>query len=93
MWLYKGVGRLEPTPFIFNVPRGTLKNYFERYDKMKNIIYDRNCDDYYIELIHLLTEKDLYMNLLDKKKLDNKVIDLVKLLRKIKYDNNDGVYL
>lgn len=60
---------------------------------MKNIIYNRNCSDYYLELIHLLTEKDLYMNILDKKKLDKKVIYLVELLRKIKDDNNRGLYL
>ncbi len=60
---------------------------------MKNIIYNRDCSDYYIELLHLLTEKDLYMNILDKKKLDKKVIDLVELLRKIKDDNNRGLYL
>ena len=60
---------------------------------MKNIIYNRDFNNYYIELLHLLTDKDLHMNLLDKRKLDNKVIDLVKLLRKIKDDNINGAYL
>lgn len=56
------------------------------------MIYQRDCNDYYIELLHLLTEKDLYMNLSNKRKLDNKVIDLVKLLRKIKEDNDEEIY-
>lgn len=48
----------------------------------------KNINDYYIQLLHLLTDKDLHMNLLDKEKLDKKVIDLVEFLRKIKDDNN-----
>lgn len=60
---------------------------------MKNIIYNKICNNYYLELIHLLTDKDLHMNMFDKKKLDKKVIDLVELLRKIKDDNNRGLYL
>lgn len=48
------------------------------------MIYQRDCEYYYIELIHLLSDNDLYMSLYNKRKLDNKVIDLVKFLQKIK---------
>lgn len=48
------------------------------------MLYSKDYSDYYVKLIHLLTDDNIYISLHDKRLLDNKVITLVKFLQKIK---------
>lgn len=47
------------------------------------MIYNKNYNDLYIELLHRLTNQDFYLCLSDKRILDKKVFDLVRFLRKL----------
>ena len=47
------------------------------------MIYNKNYNDFYVELIHRLTNQDFYLCLSDKHILDKKVFDLVRFLRKL----------
>lgn len=51
------------------------------------MIYKKDCSEYYVELIHLLTDDKIWICLHDKRILDKKIINLVKFLRKIKEEN------
>ena len=48
------------------------------------MLYNKNLCNEYLELIHRLTDQDLWLCLADKRVLDNKVLSLLKLLRKLK---------
>lgn len=48
------------------------------------MLYTKDFSHYYIRLVHLLTDDNIYISLYDKRILDNKVVNLVKFLEKIK---------
>lgn len=51
------------------------------------MIYNKDISEYYVDLIHLLTDENIFICLYDKRILDKKIINLVKFLRKVKKKN------
>lgn len=58
------------------------------------MLYNKDCSYYYIKLIHLLSDDDIWISLYNKRKLDKKVIELVNFLKKIEeeYKNASKKY-